>query len=100
MPDSFRADRTNIMKCCRVSFSVYGVRSGCAGAERWITKTNPVRSLDACFVGRAGPPVNTLLRAVQAPSERGAACWALLQTLGFCAGRLGAAPAVPPYKFS
>jgi hypothetical protein len=42
------------------------VRSGCAGAERWITKTNPVRSLDACFVYRAGQPVRTLLRAAQA----------------------------------
>ena len=44
--------------------------------------------------------MRTLLRVVQAPSERGAAFWALLQTLGFSAGRLGAAPAVPPYRFS
>ena len=63
-------------------------------------KQPPSRSLDASFAGRAGQPVHTLLRAVQALNARGAASWGLLHTLGLCAFWLGTAIAVPPYRFS
>jgi hypothetical protein len=89
-----------IVKCCHARFSGQDVRGGCAGAERWITKTNPVRSLDACFAGHVGRPVHALLRAVQVVIARGAASLALLHTLGFSAVWLRAVSAVLSYKFS
>ena len=88
------------MKSRRTSFSGQDVRGGCAGAEHWITKTNPVRSLVTFFVGHVVQSVHTLLRAVQAPSERGAASWALQLALVFSAVWLSGVPAVPPHRLS
>ena len=76
------------------------VRGGFAGAERWITKPAPVRSFDAFFVGRAVQPVHTPRRAVQALNKRGAAFWALLQTLGFSAVWVEVVSAIMPYSSS
>ena len=94
------AERIHIVKGCRARFSGQDARGGGADAERWITKRPQSVSIDASSAGRAGQPLHTLLRAVQALNERGAAFWALLQTLGFSSVWVEVVSAVLPYSSS